>query len=132
MTYPNNANTFLPGTIQTPSALQILDISKTNPMVIATQANPINQFNVYIPGMAVKLSIPFKYGMQQANGLVGKILAVASNSMALEINSQNFDSFVIGGDPLQIASLSPSGSQNLEFSNLTRLVPFQSLNNNGN
>jgi len=132
MTYPNNSNTFLPGVIQTPSALQITNIFTTNPMIVVTQANPINQVNTYIPGQLVKLTIPFKFGMQQANGLVGKILTVLGNSMTLDINAQYFDPFIIGGDPNQIASLAPSGSRNLQYDNTTRYVPFQSFNNNGN
>lgn len=71
--------------------------------------------------------------MYQANGLTGKILGVNSSTMALNIDSTNFDVFIDGSSNGETpASLSPAGSRNLEFSNTTSQVPFQSLNNIGN
>jgi hypothetical protein len=73
--------------------------------------------------------------MYQANGLIGKILAVDNIglTMMLNIDSTNFDAFINGSSgPDTPASLSPAGSRNLEFNNSSENVPFQSLNNIGN
>ncbi len=132
MSYPNNANQYLVGTIQTPSALEITAITKSYPMSVTINVDPITASNTYIAGQLVKLNIPYSYGMFQANGLVGKILSVGMSTLQLNIDSTHFDSFVVPPIGEQPASLAPAGAQNLEFSNLTRRVPFQSLNNRGN
>jgi len=101
-------------------------------MVVSTSADPVNQQNTYIAGQLVKLTIPYGYGMQQAQGLVGQITNVSGNNLSLNINSTNFDPFSIASSGEQPASLAPYGSRNLQFSNITAQVPFQSLNNSGN
>ena len=131
MIVPNNANTYLPPVIAIPSALEITAITNTNPMVITTTMNS-DQVNTYIPGQVVKLNIPQTYGMWQANGISAPILQVNGPYITVNINSINFDPFFIPNDGSGPASLSPSGSQNLQFSNSTNQVGFQSLNNIGN
>src|SRR5258708_6168545 len=117
MTYPNKSNQYLPGTIQIPPALQITSITQTKPQVVTTLADPITQQNTYIAGQLVKLNIPYGYGMQQAQGLVGQITSVSGNNLSLNINSTNFDPFSIPSSGEQPASLAPYGSRNLQFSN---------------
>ena len=81
----------------------------------------------------MRLTVPKTWGMFQANGLMGKIMAVDSSTMTLNIDSTYFDTFVDGSSTSETpASLAPAGSQNLEYNNLTNQVPFQSLNNIGN
>lgn len=127
------ANQYLPGVIQIPSALEITAITNALPMVLSVSADPITQEATYIVGQLVRLNIPYPYGMFQANGLTGQVVAVSSTTISLDIDSRGFDVFVVPtGNVSQPASLSPAGSRNLEFSNLTRQVPFQSLNNIGN
>ena len=129
---PNNSNTYLPGTITIPSALEITAITQSFPMVITTTMNEA-QVNTYIPGQLVRLFIPNSYGMQQANGLTGQITDVTGSDITVNIDSTLFDSFSVpAGNAEQPASLSPSGSRNLEYSNTTNKVAFQSLNNRGN
>lgn len=129
---PNNANYYLPPVIAIPSALEIIAITQANPMVITTTMNS-DQVNTYIPGQLVKLMIPNSYGMQQANGLTVKIISVSGSLLTVNIDSSGFDPFSV---PISIAeqpaSLSPSGSRNLEYNNTTSQVAFQSLNNIGN
>lgn len=128
-----SGNTYLPGVIAIPSALTITAITTASPMVVTVSVNPVTQANTYIAGQLVKLFIPKTYGMFQANGLVGKIIAAGVNTLTLNINSSGFDPFVIPGTGTTMpASLSPAGSQNLQFNNLTDQVGFQSLNNKGN
>ena len=131
MTVANNANIYLPPVIAIPSALEITAISNTNPMVVTVSANS-DQMNTYIPGQKVKLTVPVTFGMLQANGLTAMITAVVSNTLTLNVYAATFDPFVIPINTNMVASLAPSGSQNLQFNNGTAQVPFQSLNNVGN
>lgn len=126
------ANQYLPGVIQIPSTLLITNINQSYPMTV-TFTVPDNSYNSYIPNQLVRLTVPKTWGMYQANGLVGKILSVNSTTMVLDINSTYFDAFVDGSSTSETpASLAPAGSRNLEYSNSTNQVPFQSLNNIGN
>lgn len=128
----NNANQYLPPVIAIPSALQITNMTQSFPMVITT-SNNTDQENTYQAKQLIKLFIPRGYGMFQANGAICEILSVNGDDIAVNIDSTNFDAFITPPpNTEQPASLSPSGSRNLEFNNFSRLVPFQSLNNNGN
>ncbi len=127
-------NQYLPGVIAIPSSLVITGITRSFPMVITIEvANTSTEANTYIVGMAVRLFIPYTYGMFQANNLVGTIIGIDGLDFTLNIDSSAFDAFVIpSGNVAQPASISPAGSRNLEYSNRTNDVPFQSLNNIGN
>lgn len=134
MTVPNDANTYLPGTIQVPSSLVITGITNSYPMIVTIEVNEVTESNSFIPGMVISLNVPITYKMFQANGLQGEILRVNGNDLYLDIDSRTFDVFSIPlSGQLQPASLSPSGSRNLEYNNNTaNFVPFHSLNNLGN
>ncbi len=133
MMNPNNSNTYLPGTIQIPSSIVITAITKAYPAVITVNVNAISEANTYQMGQLVKLQVPITYKMIQADGKVVQILGVSGNNLTVDMNSTNFDPFVVpSGNVEQPAMLSPNGSRNLELNNTTRLVPFQSLNNRGN
>ena len=130
---PNNSNVYLPGTIQIPSSLNITSITNSYPMVVTAIINPVTEANTYIVGQVVRLTVPPTYGMFQANGLQGQILAISGLQFSLDIDSSQFDVFSMpSGNAEQPASLAPSGSRNLEFNNSTAQVPFQSLNNINN
>lgn len=133
MTVPNDANTYLPGTIQIPSSIVITAITQSNPMVITVDLNTVSEANTYIAGQLVKLFVPITYGMFQANGLVGQVLDNTPPNLTVEIDSTNFDVFTVPPTgSFQPASLAPTGARNLQFNNTTNQVPFQSLNNIGN
>jgi hypothetical protein len=128
-------NQYLPPVIQIPSSLIITAITQASPMVITVAiGNFSTEANTYIVGMLVKLFVPQSYGMYQANGLTGTITAINGSNFTLNINSSQFDAFVIpSGNAETPASISPAGSRNLQYTNGTNLsVPFQSLNNIGN
>lgn len=126
------ANQFLPGVIQTPSTLLITAITRSFPMIV-TFTVPSTGANTYIPGQLVRFQIPRNWGMQEINERSLEILAVDSTTMAIKIDSTNFDAFVNGSaTKYGPASLSPAGSRNLQYNNTTEEVPFQSLNNQGN
>lgn len=132
MSVPNNANVYLPGTIQIPSALEITAVSRAYPMVVTTSANTVTQSNSYIVGQLVRFNIPYGYGMQQLNGQTLKIFSVSGNDLTFNIDSRNFDAFSVPISGQKPASVAPAGSNNLSYSNETNNVPFQSLNNRGN
>ncbi len=133
MTIPNDANEYLPGTIQIPSSLVITAITQAYPMVVTFVVNPVTESNSYHIGQLVKLFVPYSYRMYQANGLQGQILSLSGLTMTLDIDSRLFDPFFIPASNMeQPASLAPSGSRNLIYDNTTKSVPFQSLNNRGN
>lgn len=130
---PNNANTYLAGTIQIPSSLNIVAITNSYPMVVTAIVNPVTEANTYIIGQVVRLQVPISYGMFQANNLQGQILDINGLNFSLDIDSTLFDVFSVpSGNVQQPASLAPSGSRNLQFNNNSGQVPFQSLNNIGN
>ena len=133
MTIPNNANQYLPGTIQIPSALEIASITQSYPMVVTATIDMETQANTYIAGQLVRFFIPYTFGMWQLNGLTGEILSVNNLVFTIDIDSRLFDAFSIPNPNLQgPASFSPAGSRNLSFSNITNKVGFQSLNDRGN
>lgn len=132
MTAVNNANVYLPGTIQIASSLLITAITKDIYARITVEVDDVTAYNSYIAGQLILLNIPFEYGMQQANGKTVKILEIDELNFYVDMNSVNFDPFVVPGTPTQQATLSPSGSNNLAYSNDTNQIAFQSLNNQGN
>lgn len=132
MTAPNEANIYLPGTIVIPSALQITNITRDIVAMITAEVDSITASNTYIEGQLIQLTIPFEYGMQQANGLSVKILLIDGLNFYVAMNSVNFDPFIVPMTPTQPASFSPTGSKNLEYNNNTNYVAFQNLNNEGN
>lgn len=126
MTFYNGANTFLPPSPVVPAHLLITAISRSNPAVITTAG--FIPHNIYIPGQLARLSIPWNYGMQQADGLTVQILAVNSNSFSVALDSTGFDPFVVPMTSIYTpapASLSSAGSRNTY--NFTTL-PFHALN----
>lgn len=134
MTVPNDANEYLQGVIQIPSSLVITAITQAYPMVVTVTVNTETESNTYIEGQLVKLTVPITYGMFQANGLVGRVISNSGANITLDLDSRLFDIFSVPvTGALQPASLAPSGSRNLQYSNGTNTaVPFQSLNNIGN
>jgi hypothetical protein len=129
------ANQYLPPVITVPSSLLITNITQSCPMIVSVViGNPISDANTYIVGMLIKLFVPQSYKMYQANGLKGTILAIDGLDFILNLDSSLFDAFVIPSPSAETpASISPSGSRNLEYNNTNVIqVPFHSLNNIGN
>lgn len=127
-------NQYLPGVVTIPSSLYITAITQANPMVITVSVNTsVTEANTYIVGMAVRLFVPVTYRMIQANNLIGTITKIDGDNFTLNLNSSQFDPFVVpSGNVEQPATISPAGSRNLQYSNSTQKVPFQSQNNRGN
>jgi hypothetical protein len=98
--------------------------------LVNTAPNP--RVNTYQIGMNARLYVPKPFGMYQANGLVGTIIAVNGNDLTLALDSSLFDAFSV---PVTIvespASIAPAGSRNVEYGNSTNIA-FHNLNNIGN
>ena len=128
-----SVDTYLPGVIFIPSSLDITAITNSYPMVITVSVNPVTESNTYRQGQLVKLNVPYSYGMFQADGLTGQIIAVVGNNITVDIDSTLFDTFIVPlNSAIQPASIAPAGSRNLAYSNDTTQVAFQPLNNTGN
>lgn len=127
-------NQYLPGVVQIPSVLEITAITRSFPMVVTVEINnESTEANTYIVGQAVKLNVPYVFGMFQANNLVSTIIEINGLNFSLNIDSRKFDAFSIPvGTRFGPATIAPAGSRNLTYDNLTNQVPFQSLNNIGN
>lgn len=126
------ANPYLVGTIQIPSTLEITAITQAYPAVATVSVDDETASNTYQQGQLVKLTIPFGYGMQQANGLVVKVIGVSDSEVTLEMDTRAFDAFSVPASGEKPASMAPYGSRNLQYSNDTNRISFQSLNNRGN
>lgn len=129
---PNSSNAYLPGTPTIPGMLLISNMTNAYQMVV-TIVDSI--YNTYIVNQCVYLTVPNSYGMFQANGLIGQILEINGFDFTLNIDSTQFDQFVIPPSGTQIerpASLSPAGSRNLQYNNFSNRVAFQSPYNRGN
>lgn len=116
------SNTYLVDSPVIPQFLVITDITQAQFMQV-TVSTP----NSYIAGQKIYFSVPFDYGMFQANGLTGKILAVDNTNLifTMDITSTQFNPFVTPSGGIQPATLSPQGSQNtLNYTTM----PFHSLN----
>lgn len=129
----NLNNPILPPVTFIPGSFLITAITRTIPMQISFTV-PSNSENTYRPGQLIRLFIPHSYGMQQANNLTCKVISVQPTIISVNVDSTNFDPFVIPNNPEAEtpASFSPSGAQNLTLDNTTTQVPFQPLNNVGN
>jgi hypothetical protein len=127
-------NQYLKPVILIPSSLAITSISQSSPMIVGVLIQtPTTEANTYIVGMCVRLFVPQTYRMFQANNLTGTITDITGSNFTLNIDSSQFDAFVIpSGNVEQPATIAPNGSRNYEYNNNSRLVPFQNLNNQGN
>jgi hypothetical protein len=122
-----STNTYLPGTPCSPLSLLITAISQTNPMVIT-----VADTNNYIVGQLVDLTVPYDYGMYQANDLIAQIIAIDGTGLNFTVNvdATQFDPFVVPAmyQPMP-AQLTSAGARNVyDYTSL----PFHSLTNVGN
>lgn len=124
-TAPNNANTYLPVSPVVAQSLEITAISQSYPCQVTISLGP-DQVNEYQKGQLLYFSIPKYYGMQQLAGKTGMITEVSGNNIYVNVNSSNFDPFIVPiGKKAMKASICSAGSRNLY--NYTQ-VPFHALN----
>ncbi len=72
--------------------------------------------NTFIEGLYIKFLIPEEYGMTQLNGLTGLIVNIdLPDLFTVNIDSINFDAFVVPAIPLQSAQAIPTGELATQF-----------------
>lgn len=76
-----------------PSLRIISDITQASPAVITTTFN-----HDYLTGEIVRLRIPQGWGMGQADGQKGTITVTGDDTFEIDIDTTNFDSFVVRAD----------------------------------
>lgn len=125
-----SGNPFLFPNITIPGFLLIQNITRAR-FAVVTIIDSVQ--NTYIPKMNLFFRVPRSYGMEEIDSKTAQILAIDGVNFTMDIDTTLFCEFVIPshGEPSP-AIVSPAGSRNLEYNNLTRLVPFQPLNNIGN
>lgn len=104
-----------------PEFLFITNISQATQAVVSTSVDPSLH---YVVGMKIHLSVPYSFGMTQANQLTGKILAVNAVSatsnigaynLTLDIDSSAFTAFAFPASTASptaalFATLAPAGA----------------------
>lgn len=105
----------------------ILSITQANPAVITTTFDGINPGDhQYSTGLIVRINIPRGFGMSQINQFSGKITVLSSSTFSLDIDSTNFDPFVVPaenpGHFYTPATVVPVGEDNSILSQATQNV----------
>jgi len=85
-----------------PARKNIASITNASQALVVTTSD-----HEYLTGTVVRLIIPFKRGMQEANQLTGKITVVDATSFTIDIDTSLMDTF--------ITVLSPALSPNLDI-----------------
>lgn len=113
-------NIFLPPSPVSPPFLTISSISNSYPCSVV-----VVETNTYQIGQLCYFSVPFSYGMFQINSLSGSITNIVGQTFTIDIDTSNFDVFVIPSPGKEMpATLCSAGSRNLY--NFLQ-VPFHSL-----
>jgi hypothetical protein len=82
----------------------------------------------YVDGAIVRLIIPERYGMQQANQLQGAILIVSPTSFYIDINTTLFDPFSQPINARQCAQVVPIGEIAETLKSATvNVLPFPAI-----
>jgi hypothetical protein len=98
-----------------PAVRIITAITQSSPVVVTTSFD-----HGYGIGLIVRLRIPPYFGMQQANKLQGTVIAVTSDTLTLDIDTTNFDPFVL--PPNQVTPLVDTQTQ------FAQVVPVGEVN----
>lgn len=80
----------LPNPIFMPAVRDIIAITNAFPLSVTTSFT-----HSYLSGLIVRLKIPHYFGMEILNNVQGSILVTSSTTFTMNIDSTNFDPFVI-------------------------------------
>lgn len=113
-----------PDPIYQPAMRLIAAITTENPAEVTTTFA-----HQYETGLVVRLDIPQACGMPQANGQTGAITVTADTTFLIDIDSTNYQPFVIPDDPPPYvnicAQVVPVGEVNEQLDQATRnVLPF--------
>jgi len=79
-----NSGTYIPFTCE------ITAVTREKNAVITTAVN-----HGWIVGNTIQCLVPKEYGMRQLTGIVGTVLSYTSNTVTVNIDTTNFDAFVV-------------------------------------
>lgn len=78
----------------------------------------------YVIGNEVTFQIPKEWGMIQLNGLSGFITAITDDTITVNINTSNFDAFVVpGSSHVSPAQVIPAGDLNYGYQSAGNVQP---------
>ena len=105
-----------------PKTNTITSITQSNPAVITTGTN-----HGYSSGFNIRIVFPFpnayQFGMTQINEQIGTITVLSPNSFAIDINSLNYDPFVLGSTT-EVPQVIPVGQYtNINLDDSTQVNP---------
>lgn len=97
MSIPNTPNYYaLPFPSFQRAMRNILSITQDEKAVITTTLDGVNPGNhQYMTGLIVRLNVPSGFGMVQINELQSPITVLSPSTFSVEINTANFDAFVV-------------------------------------
>lgn len=79
-----------------PAMRNILSITQAYPAVFTTTFDGTNPGDhQYLTGLIVRIRIPEFFGMEQMNGFLGSITVLSPSTFSMDIDSTNFDPFVV-------------------------------------
>lgn len=106
-----------------PAMRIIAAITNANPAVVTTTFD-----HNYLDGETLRLNIPVRFGMQQANQLTGTIRVLSPTTFEISIDSTRFDTFTTPATwpfDRQYAQVTPVGEINALLRGATQnVLPF--------
>jgi hypothetical protein len=79
----------------------------------ADQASVTTSFDHdYIDGTIIRFHIPPRYGMYQIDTLFSPITVTGPTTFTVDIDTRNFDAFIVPADPRQYAQVVAIGEDN--------------------
>lgn len=94
-----------------PESLFITNITQATSAVVTTAVE-----HDYVVGQVMYFSVPAEFGMSQMNAKQGRITAVATNTITVDIDSSGFDAFAFPAStatPIAFPMVGPQGSRNV-------------------
>jgi len=83
-----------------------------------------DQNHGFVIGNEVTFQIPPQWGMFQLNGMSGFVTAITSNTITVNINTSNFNAFVVPGSTnLSPAQIIPAGDANFGYQSVGNTQP---------
>ena len=90
-----------------PAMRIITNITNAFPAVVTTSFA-----HNYIDGENLRLLVPNGYGMTQVNQLTGYITVLSPTSFSIDIDTTQFDAFIVPATPLEFSQVTPVGEAN--------------------
>lgn len=93
-----------------PSALYVTGVSKATSAVVTLSVD-----HHFVVGQLIRFNVPSEFGMTELNGLTGKITAVGTYTITVDIDSTGFTTFAFptsASIPVSFPMAAPAGQRN--------------------